>query len=57
MRAAKAQGDMKMNLEGQGAGRLKAEGKAEGALGSAVGCEGMVERGRDKVEVGEKKTQ
>lgn len=55
MRAAKAEGDAKMNLEARGPGILGMEGKIEGAAGVMLGCQGMKERGQQKCETSKRK--
>ncbi|KAF8247007.1 hypothetical protein K440DRAFT_661642 [Wilcoxina mikolae CBS 423.85] len=55
MRAAKevVDKDLRENYQTRDPQRLKTEGKSQNALGKTVGCQGMVERGGEKVETGE----
>lgn len=54
MRAAKEQGDdgLRQTFAERDPAMLQTEGARQGALGRVVGCEGMVQRGGDKVRAG-----
>jgi hypothetical protein len=56
MRAAKeaVDKDLRENYQARDPQRLKTEGKSQNVLGKTVGCQGMVERGGEKIETGER---
>jgi hypothetical protein len=56
MRAAKEQTDKTLREEypHRNPEILKSEGKTQNVFGKAVGCEGMEERGEEKVQTGER---
>ncbi|KAF8537828.1 hypothetical protein BDD12DRAFT_981908 [Trichophaea hybrida] len=46
--------DPRENYQTRDRQRLKTEGKSQNVLGKTVGCQGMVKRGGEKVEAGER---
>jgi hypothetical protein len=58
MRAAKAQGDKTLqgSYQNRDPSSLASEGRTQGTVGRTLGCAGMEERGAEKIEHAERRS-